>query len=356
MLRIRSPVRGLAFIALVASLILPRSAQAVFAGYGAQVNSTTVGGTNAPYATGLIPVSGSFGGNGIGSASIDQGIMQAFASVSNPVSGATTPTIDVDCLDDIQFYDTSCPSCPQNPTRYPVVLHTRLTGHLLHSGSTAYAASIRLSAYNTGSSAEGTATLDAGGLTTTGFLSGAPADFDGYVVDIPLMLNLAFVPNEQMHLTMEIHAGGTASGTEVNGASADFGGVGWQVEPVGPVFGGLPPGVTVDIPSLNIQDNHWRGSTTAVAGEALPSIITLRALHNPARGLARLSLTVPAGGTTRVDVFDIRGSRVATLVDGWQPAGAQVLDWDTSRVPAGIYFAHASNSGRDVTARLVVVP
>src|SRR5262245_2314417 len=110
MLRIPSFVRAIAvFLALV---ILPRTAGAALAAYGATVNSTVSGGTTAPYSTGLIPILGTFGASGTGSASIDRGIMKSFASVSNPVTGANSPHIDVDCLDQIQFYDTSCPTCP----------------------------------------------------------------------------------------------------------------------------------------------------------------------------------------------------------------------------------------------------
>jgi len=356
MLRIPSLVRGLTFIVFFAALVLPRSARAAFAAYGATVNSTAYGGTVAPYSTGPIPVVGTFGATGTGSASIDRGIMKSFASVSNPVTGANSPHIDVDCQDLIKFYDTSCPTCPYDASLYPVVMHTRLTGHLLHSGSTPYVVSIRLTMSTGHGLTEGTATLDASGLTTTGVLSGAPADLDGYPVDFPLLLNLGSLPAGSVTAIMETKAGGTASGTEVNTATADFDGVGWQVEPVGPVFGGLPPGVTVDIPSLNIQDNRWRGPTTGVANGALSSGVALHALQNPARGLARLSLSLPAGGLTRVDVFDVAGSRVATLVDDWQPAGAQVLEWNTSRARAGIYFARVSSNGRDATARFAVAP
>ena len=354
MLRIPSFVRALAvFLALV---ILPRTAGAALAAYGATVNSTVYGGTVAPYSTGLIPIAGTFGASGSGSAGIDRGIMKSFASASNPITGANSPRIDVDCLDQIQFYDTSCPTCPYDATLYPAVMHTRLTGRLVHSGSAPFVVSIRLTVSTGHGLVEGTATLDASGLTTTGVLSGAPADLDGYLVDFPLLLNLGSLPGGPILMMMETKIGGTASGTEVNTAAADFGGLGWQVEPFGPVFSGLPPGVTVDIPSLNIQDNHWRGGTAGVIGEALPGVVALRALQNPARGLARLSLSIPASGMTRVEVFDVRGSRVATLVDGWQPAGAQVLQWDASGARAGVYFAHVSSNGRDAAARLVVVP
>ena len=79
------------------------------------------------------------------------------------------------------------------------------------------------------------------------------------------------------------------------------------------------------------------------------------ARRNPVRGVARLSLTLPESGVARVEVFDVGGARVATLLDGWQPAGTRELSWDAGDTSAGVYFARVAFARRSTTIRLVLV-
>ncbi len=67
---------------------------------------------------------------------------------------------------------------------------------------------------------------------------------------------------------------------------------------------------------------------------------------SPARASLRLSLELPSAGAGRLEVFDVRGARVATLVDGPLSAGHNEYRWDLrassgAPVSAGIYFARA---------------
>jgi hypothetical protein len=62
----------------------------------------------------------------------------------------------------------------------------------------------------------------------------------------------------------------------------------------------------------------------------------------------------------RVDVFDVRGRRVITLLDGARSAGPGEIRW-TGRdgngcaVAAGVYFLRAEAAGEIRTRRLVLV-
>jgi hypothetical protein len=63
----------------------------------------------------------------------------------------------------------------------------------------------------------------------------------------------------------------------------------------------------------------------------------------------RWSLTTPA--RVRVGVFDLRGRRVASLLDAPQPVGEGVVRWDSRddqghTVPPGVYFVHVALPGR----------
>lgn len=76
-----------------------------------------------------------------------------------------------------------------------------------------------------------------------------------------------------------------------------------------------------------------------VAGAARPVTLSAR----PRAGGAILRYALPAAGEVRLDVFDVAGRRVATLVAGWREAGDHEIAWDGAgpfgRVASGMYFA-----------------
>jgi hypothetical protein len=81
---------------------------------------------------------------------------------------------------------------------------------------------------------------------------------------------------------------------------------------------------------------------------------------NPARrGTAsRIDFVLTRPGRVAIDVFDVRGARVARLLDAERPAGAGSHAWDGRddagrETPAGLYFAVVTLEGRASKARLV---
>lgn len=79
---------------------------------------------------------------------------------------------------------------------------------------------------------------------------------------------------------------------------------------------------------------------------------------NPARGLAAISLRLVEPAALDLQVFDLRGRRVATLLDGsWRPAGEHLLHWDGRdgaghEVTSGVYFLRATAAGEQQVRRL----
>ena len=72
---------------------------------------------------------------------------------------------------------------------------------------------------------------------------------------------------------------------------------------------------------------------------------------SPAFGSVRLSLDQPAARDAVVEVYDVRGARVRTLVRGVLLAGRHALAWDGRRedggaAAPGMYLVRA-RSGRD---------
>jgi hypothetical protein len=73
------------------------------------------------------------------------------------------------------------------------------------------------------------------------------------------------------------------------------------------------------------------------------------------------AFALPRASAVRLDVVDVGGRLVATLVNRAEPAGWHRVPWDSrdilgGRVPAGIYLARLAAGGRIVTRKLVVLP
>ena len=92
---------------------------------------------------------------------------------------------------------------------------------------------------------------------------------------------------------------------------------------------------------------------------ALPTIASLDfAGPNPSRAATDLQLALPTKQRASMQVFDVSGRRVATLVDGEVEAGYHRVRWDGvdatgSRVPSGIYFLKAKTESLDRVLRIV---
>jgi len=86
----------------------------------------------------------------------------------------------------------------------------------------------------------------------------------------------------------------------------------------------------------------------------------LQSSPNPARGEARIRFALPVGAAATVEIYDVRGRRVATLEDGDFPAGSHSVGWngvdDAGReVPAGVYFYRLTTPTSTVTRKLVLL-
>ncbi len=81
---------------------------------------------------------------------------------------------------------------------------------------------------------------------------------------------------------------------------------------------------------------------------------------NPTTGLSRLEFTIERPGDALLEVFDVAGKRVTTLVDHALTSGSHEIAWDGrdskgKSVPSGVYFPRLTMNGRSSSSRLVVL-
>ena len=98
--------------------------------------------------------------------------------------------------------------------------------------------------------------------------------------------------------------------------------------------------------------------TTADEPTAEPAAALLAPVYpNPVRRgqETTLAYSLSAPGPVRIEVFDVLGRVVATVVDAGQAAGPQQAQWRSDAVPAGLYFVRVVADGRTTTQRVTVV-
>jgi flagellar hook assembly protein FlgD len=57
-------------------------------------------------------------------------------------------------------------------------------------------------------------------------------------------------------------------------------------------------------------------------------VLALTAAPNPFTSKTHIHLVIREAGPVKVQLYDVSGRRLRTLVDGTLPAGAQSFEWD----------------------------
>jgi flagellar hook assembly protein FlgD len=71
---------------------------------------------------------------------------------------------------------------------------------------------------------------------------------------------------------------------------------------------------------------------------------------NPFASSTTIQFNLAEPGAVRLEIYDVIGRKVATLVDGSLSAGTHAVSWDGSSVPNGIYFYTLTRAGAHTRA------
>jgi hypothetical protein len=90
--------------------------------------------------------------------------------------------------------------------------------------------------------------------------------------------------------------------------------------------------------------------------EFRPTIMSLsQSYPNPFNANAVISYELGVTADVRLEVYNILGERVATLVNEKQDAGEQSVLWDASNAPSGVYFYKLTAGDYSETKRMMLV-
>ena len=109
------------------------------------------------------------------------------------------------------------------------------------------------------------------------------------------------------------------------------------------------------------ETGHFALPLAALGGTALPHRFTLGQNYpNPFNPSTIIPYQLAASTRVRLEVFNVLGQRLATLVDEEQAAGSHTATWNATdaagrAVGAGVYFYRLRGGGKTLTGRMVLV-
>lgn len=76
---------------------------------------------------------------------------------------------------------------------------------------------------------------------------------------------------------------------------------------------------------------------------------------NPFNPVTTIRYSLQNSGTVKLDVTDVLGNKVQTLIDGDKAAGVHTIHFDASAIPSGVYFYRLQHDGIVITRRMTAV-
>ncbi len=81
---------------------------------------------------------------------------------------------------------------------------------------------------------------------------------------------------------------------------------------------------------------------------------------NPFNSTTRVRYALPAAAHVEIDVFDVRGRLVGTLMDGLQQEGTHAVEWSGrdeagGQLPAGIYFCRMTVGSHEISRKMLLL-
>ena len=87
----------------------------------------------------------------------------------------------------------------------------------------------------------------------------------------------------------------------------------------------------------------------------VPKVFSLSQNYpNPFNPITKINYALPTDSHVRLDIYNILGQKVATLIDGNQKAGYKTARWDAGSFSSGIYF-YRLQAGDFVQTRKMVL-
>jgi len=124
--------------------------------------------------------------------------------------------------------------------------------------------------------------------------------------------------------------------------------------------------LVIKVPGEEYGDGHIEvydtgvPASTAEARNAPRDFIIQQNYPNPFNPTTRIEYSISAPGHVTLNIFNVMGQKVATLVNAWQPQGSHTVDWnstDLKEMPlsSGTYFYQITVDGEPAGAKKMLL-
>ena len=108
--------------------------------------------------------------------------------------------------------------------------------------------------------------------------------------------------------------------------------------------------------AANLRPYLELGGVSAIEQtSAIPANLTINAYPNPFNASITISYNLPKTTDVALEIFNILGNKVATLVDMTQPAGHHQITWEADGVSTGIYFCVIQTDEQNMSKKLLLI-
>lgn len=122
--------------------------------------------------------------------------------------------------------------------------------------------------------------------------------------------------------------------------------------PDGPLFKGMMD----DIKIYNYVPEAYAATGTAAERDELPSAVQLLQNYpNPFNPVTTIEYTIPHSMHVTLDVYDVLGRKVMTLVDDQMPTGSHAVRVDATGLASGLYLYKLETDNQSLTRQMLLV-
>ena len=99
-----------------------------------------------------------------------------------------------------------------------------------------------------------------------------------------------------------------------------------------------------------------RAPTTGVEEISIPMVFHLAQNYpNPFQSSTSIKYSLPKSSNVKIQIYNIKGQLVETLIDRPLPAGIHTVDWDGKDMSSGIYFCKLYADNGSITKKMLLV-
>jgi len=104
----------------------------------------------------------------------------------------------------------------------------------------------------------------------------------------------------------------------------------------------------------------WNFTTMLVTStEEFPEIPVKLELEqnypNPFNPSTQINFGLPKSGAVKLQVFDLLGKKITTLIDGPMQAGRQSVTFDASNLPSGMYIYRLETKSNVLVRKMILI-